>query len=320
MSIRSIKLMFDKCNFGVVIKNDKEIWINEKVTTSFGYTQEDINEKGCIDFIIDKDDKKNLLKDDYVIKVHTKLDRLLFTQWEKMKFYDNDITFIHIRRINENILAQGYNEMRNSLNGIIGFTNIIMNNNNLDDDDEESFDRIIDCSSEINDTIKLMEKTGHSEKLTKKLKLLQKLENEKDNKNDISTKKFKIVYVEDNLTNAKLIESIMCGFFDTVEFHYSLTGKKGIELIRELKPDIILLDINIPDIGGYEIYNIVKAEGLIKDSHVIIISSEKNDNRHKDPLDPKSEFYFRKPIDGYKFCKFINKLIDGERDEIERNF
>ena len=82
----------------------------------------------------------------------------------------------------------------------------------------------------------------------------------------------KIIYIEDNQEMIDLVALILTrhGFQVTG----STNGREGINLILQLKPDLILLDLMIPDIDGWEIYKQLETNDLTKDIPVIIITAK----------------------------------------------
>ncbi len=62
---------------------------------------------------------------------------------------------------------------------------------------------------------------------------------------------FNILYVEDNPDNMRLVQRALGAKGYTV--HEALNGLDGLSKAEELTPDVILLDINLPDIDGYEV-------------------------------------------------------------------
>jgi CheY-like chemotaxis protein len=62
---------------------------------------------------------------------------------------------------------------------------------------------------------------------------------------------FNILYVEDNPDNMRLVKRALGAKGSTV--HEAFNGLDGIRMADDLNPDVILLDINLPDIDGYEI-------------------------------------------------------------------
>jgi two-component system cell cycle response regulator DivK len=61
----------------------------------------------------------------------------------------------------------------------------------------------------------------------------------------------KILYIEDNPDNMRLVQKVLKA--RGYEVHGAVNGSDGVSMAEELKPDLILLDINLPDIDGYEV-------------------------------------------------------------------
>ena len=62
---------------------------------------------------------------------------------------------------------------------------------------------------------------------------------------------YKILYIEDNPDNMHLIQRVLTA--RGYEVYGAETGSDGVSMAEKLKPDMILLDINLPDIDGYEV-------------------------------------------------------------------
>ena len=65
-------------------------------------------------------------------------------------------------------------------------------------------------------------------------------------------RKLKIIYVEDNLSNLTLVEQILADQ-PHIELISAMQGLLGIELARKHSPDLILLDLNLPDLDGWDV-------------------------------------------------------------------
>ncbi|MGH2701876.1 MAG: PAS domain-containing protein, partial [Actinomycetota bacterium] len=61
-----------------------------------------------------------------------------------------------------------------------------------------------------------------------------------------------LLYVEDNLSNLKLVEHILARRPE-LKLHAAMQGRLGLDLIREHHPDLVLLDLNLPDLPGAEL-------------------------------------------------------------------
>lgn len=81
----------------------------------------------------------------------------------------------------------------------------------------------------------------------------------------------KVLIVEDEKILLDLLEKKLIK--EGYEVFTAQDGEKGLKLIREKKPDLILLDIIMPKIGGFEVMEIMAKEPELKKIPIIIISN-----------------------------------------------
>jgi len=91
--------------------------------------------------------------------------------------------------------------------------------------------------------------------------------------NKANKKEKTILYIEDNISNVKLMEKII-GLQKHLTLYTAQTSELGIELANSLKPDLILLDIRLPDMDGYELLSIFKGNNDLKDTIIIALTAE----------------------------------------------
>jgi CheY-like chemotaxis protein len=81
-----------------------------------------------------------------------------------------------------------------------------------------------------------------------------------------------LLYIEDEPDSIKLVEQIVARIPDVL-MQSALDGKVGIDIARATLPDVILLDINLPDINGFELLNMLRADPATCAIPVIAISA-----------------------------------------------
>lgn len=90
-------------------------------------------------------------------------------------------------------------------------------------------------------------------------------------------KTYKIVLCEDDqfISNMYVTKLQLSGF----EIHHAEDGEVGVTMIKEVKPDLILLDILMPKKSGFEVLEEIKADPTTKDIPVILLTnlSQKED-------------------------------------------
>ncbi|MFB6466415.1 ATP-binding protein [Cytobacillus sp. Hz8] len=122
--------------------------------------------------------------------------------------------------------------------------------------------------------------------------------------------KYKILYIEDNPANLQLVEKILISRFENIELLSAPTGELGIDLASVHKPDLILLDINLPGINGFEVFS--RLHGLNDTKHIPVIAISANAMKRdvEKGLAVGFEAYLTKPINVNEFVKQIQKTLD----------
>jgi DNA-binding response OmpR family regulator len=87
-----------------------------------------------------------------------------------------------------------------------------------------------------------------------------------------SEKQKYIVYVEDDARTVDLVKIVLRreGYVVTG----APNGREGLKLIAEVKPDLVLLDLMMPDMDGWEVYQTLRAQDATRDLPVIIITAK----------------------------------------------
>jgi len=106
----------------------------------------------------------------------------------------------------------------------------------------------------------------------------------------------KLFYIEDNLTNLNMIEQLIRKWTE-FEFHSAMDPVKGIEDIKNIQPDVILLDINLPTMNGYEVLQNLKEQQLIDNTKVLAITANVMEKDIKKIQNAGFDDYIIKPVD-----------------------
>src|SRR5437870_6497786 len=106
----------------------------------------------------------------------------------------------------------------------------------------------------------------------------------------------KILYIEDNLSNLTLVESILSRRPGTTVLS-AMQGRVGVDLARDHRPALILLDRHLPDIPGEEVFRQLQADSRTRDIPVIVLSADAMPSRMRQFLDGGVRAYLTKPLD-----------------------
>ena len=127
----------------------------------------------------------------------------------------------------------------------------------------------------------------------------------------------KIVVIEDNKTNIKLIRYQLeaAGFDINVEE----TGNAGLKTIRNQKPDMIILDIGLPDIDGFEVCKTLRNDATTKDYPIIMLTAKGDDRDKIEGLSLGADDYITKPYNAEELILRINNLLTRSKKYKENN-
>jgi CheY-like chemotaxis protein len=114
--------------------------------------------------------------------------------------------------------------------------------------------------------------------------------------------------VEDNPANMKLMESIIARH---PEMHLltAVNGELGVELARASRPDVILMDINLPGISGIEALGILRADPVTARIPVIAVSSNAMSHDVENGLRAGFFQYLTKPIRVGAFMEALTSAL-----------
>ncbi len=107
----------------------------------------------------------------------------------------------------------------------------------------------------------------------------------------------KVLAIDDNEINLVLLGQIFKLHYPDFEFIKATSGKQGIGLAIEKKPEIILLDILMPEMNGYEVCEILKVEELTRNIPILMISAlGQNPSERTKGLNAGADAFISKPF------------------------
>ena len=105
-----------------------------------------------------------------------------------------------------------------------------------------------------------------------------------------------VLYIEDNLSNLVLIECLMEDL-KGMELLSAQQGTLGLEMAMARQPDLILLDLHLPDLPGWEVLARLRAEPRTRDIPVVVISADATSGQQVRLRAAGAREYLTKPID-----------------------
>ena len=119
-----------------------------------------------------------------------------------------------------------------------------------------------------------------------------------------------ILYIEDNLSNLTLVERIL-ERQPGVELISAMQGTLGLELAHQHRPDLIVLDLHLPDMPGTEVLTRLKTDPITREIPVIVLTADASGRQSQRVRQLGAIDYLTKPLDVPKFIEIIaNNLAD----------
>ncbi len=119
-----------------------------------------------------------------------------------------------------------------------------------------------------------------------------------------------ILYIEDDPSLRQLVEFMLQKKNDVL-FLQEETGAAGIRTARERRPDIILLDLSLPDISGYEVLSRLKSDNGTGATPVIALSGDSLPEDIARGIEAGFDAYLTKPLGVSEFYSLIDGMLDS---------
>ena len=118
----------------------------------------------------------------------------------------------------------------------------------------------------------------------------------------------RVLYVEDSEPNFRLIESILSDRPET-DLLWAETGEKGLELASAQRPQLILLDLDLPDMHGSELLERLQARPATAQTPVIVISADATPSQIERMLAAGARNYLTKPFEIRRFLFMFDEVF-----------
>jgi CheY-like chemotaxis protein len=116
-----------------------------------------------------------------------------------------------------------------------------------------------------------------------------------------------IMIIEDNPLNMKLTaELLRIGGFDLIK---AVDGKSAFEILRQTIPDLIVLDLQLPDIDGFEVMKKIRSDEKTKTIKVVAVTASVMKEDEEQVAEAGFDGYIAKPINTREFVKQIKAIL-----------
>lgn len=123
-----------------------------------------------------------------------------------------------------------------------------------------------------------------------------------------------MLYVEDNPSNIALMRHVIAAL-GPIQLHVAENGHEGLSLARDLRPDVILLDINLPGLSGFELKARLDADPLTRGLPVLALSASAMPQDVKRGKEAGFRDYLTKPLDIRALAEALNRALGSGEEE-----
>ena len=124
-----------------------------------------------------------------------------------------------------------------------------------------------------------------------------------------------ILHIEDNPSNRKAVQHILrMTDYDLVE---AVNGQEGLDKLETVSPDLILLDIQLPKVSGYDVARRIRADDRLKHIPIIALTSYALSGDDSKALEAGCNDYLSKPYRPRVLLEYLEKYLGPKRQATE---
>lgn len=133
---------------------------------------------------------------------------------------------------------------------------------------------------------------------------------------DAARPRQRVLYVDDNPANLKLVGQLFARR-RPVDFSSAQDARQGLALALEVRPDLILLDVNMPQMDGYQLLDILRAERSLRGVPVVAVTANAMPRDIERGLAAGFAAYLTKPLDIPLFLATVDRLLAEPAGRVE---
>lgn len=131
----------------------------------------------------------------------------------------------------------------------------------------------------------------------------------------------KILVIDDNQDNIICLKAMIKDIFPDILTFTALNGASGLQIATAENPDVILLDIIMPEMDGFEVCKRLKSDRNLKDIPVIFITALRDEKQNRiNALETGAEAFLSKPIEEVELTAQIKAMVKIKTANIEKRF
>ena len=128
----------------------------------------------------------------------------------------------------------------------------------------------------------------------------------------------RILIADDNQANCGLLDAYLAGLDCEVDF--AVDGQDTLDKVKSFKPDLILLDIMMPKLNGFEVCQQIKSDSELKRTMILMVTALNERGDIERAVQAGTDDFLSKPVNQIELVKRVENMLKlkGVTDEVER--
>ena len=124
----------------------------------------------------------------------------------------------------------------------------------------------------------------------------------------------RVLIIEDNPVNLELVVGILdsAGY----EFVTAETAECGLQAARMERPDVVVLDVHLPGVSGYDVARRLKADPMTAAIPIVVLTAQAMPGEALRARAAGCDAFLTKPVDAPLLRQIVRRLLAGRRDEV----
>lgn len=122
----------------------------------------------------------------------------------------------------------------------------------------------------------------------------------------------RILIVEDEQTNLLVVTQILELILDQHDLLFAHDGHEAITMTYQHQPDIILMDLSLPKLSGWEVVRSLKKDSRFRNTPILALTAHAMVGDRERALEAGCDDYFTKPIDIDRFVSFLKPYLQDD--------
>ncbi len=125
---------------------------------------------------------------------------------------------------------------------------------------------------------------------------------------------YQILLVEDEPVIQELVSSMLTGELRgrPVEVQVVASGGEAVATARRVRPDVILLDIVLPDLDGIAVCRLIKADPALRNTRICMLTAKASARDHEAAEAAGADAYVEKPFKGLELMELVETLLSQD--------